>query len=338
MAVAAPDAEAETTESPNGLEAFCKSIAACPLCVLRVRGERDPARYAVSDDTGGGSQTTSCGLCLGMLERRSVHLAALRRQLEAATLGQDGEEYKLSIQVPVLCQFRHLLLTLHLRSVDLSGDCVVDIKDALRWVVSQELTASGLQPDVVGVSGKTADLLDALQRAPPLAVAVSCDYDGPEVESMDCLRRDGSKRRGHQPAAKKQRLDNKDQQASGVSLGMVQEALAGASHEAASELLGVESLAAVLGRVEATASASFELQREGLYFKGRYIKLSRRLPQSPWIINGKPIGDGSVEEQFMLSNCLRERRNHTNARAACNWRPNLALACSSARPTSERAS
>lgn len=30
--------------------------------------------------------------------------------------------------------------------------------------------------------------------------------------------------------------------------------------------------------------------------RGRYLKLSRRLPQSPWLIDGERKGEGSVED------------------------------------------
>lgn len=40
------------------------------------------------------------------------------------------------------------------------------------------------------------------------------------------------------------------------------------------------------------------LRRESLYLHALYVKLSRRLPQSPWIIGGERKGDGSVEEEI----------------------------------------
>eukprot|EP00933_Yihiella_yeosuensis_P046467 TRINITY_DN4199_c2_g2_i1.p1 TRINITY_DN4199_c2_g2~~TRINITY_DN4199_c2_g2_i1.p1 ORF type:complete len:322 (+),score=75.04 TRINITY_DN4199_c2_g2_i1:37-966(+) len=84
---------------------------------------------------------------------------------------------------------------------------------------------------------------------------------------------------------------------SGLSLRDCLKAIGIEAEESASKASLQERLLGSLARVVGpAASVSFELGRESFYFRGRYLKLSRRMPQSPWLIDGERKGDSSVEE------------------------------------------
>jgi len=63
--------------------------------------------------------------------------------------------------------------------------------------------------------------------------------------------------------------------------------------------IGCDALTDCLGRVTNRAVAKFDLGRDGIFVYGRYLKFSRRLPQSPWVIDGERKGEGSVEEHII---------------------------------------
>eukprot|EP00439_Symbiodinium_sp_Y106_P038083 s3575_g4.t1 len=72
------------------------------------------------------------------------------------------------------------------------------------------------------------------------------------------------------------------------------------SHGEVAPALGSTSLPECLSPIPAPAARlTMILRRESIYLHAHYLKLSRRLPQSPWIIGGERKGDGSVEEPFL---------------------------------------
>jgi len=53
-----------------------------------------------------------------------------------------------------------------------------------------------------------------------------------------------------------------------------------------------------LSAASEAAATRFVIGRASVYFRGRYVKLSRTMPQSLWVIDGERKGDGSVEESI----------------------------------------
>lgn len=264
----------------NGLGPLLQCLGACEGCILRIGGCREPERYAaitVSKLPGAEEATAegSCGLCFGFLERGAVFRAQLRSQLEKAA---KGDRYELGVEVPALAVFRHFLLLAHLRGDgedDDEPDCV-ELKQALRWVFGAELDSAiyggGCLADVAG--GEPV-LVGALQAQ------ATCSYSAP-TPSLERLR-----------VTKKQRTNS-----GAVPTGVIQDALGSLSRSAALAVVGGNSLEDHLRRVtsEVPASVHFELKRDSLYVRGRYLKLSREVPQSPWIVDGQRKGKSSVEE------------------------------------------
>ncbi|TDH68343.1 hypothetical protein CCR75_009258 [Bremia lactucae] len=57
-----------------------------------------------------------------------------------------------------------------------------------------------------------------------------------------------------------------------------------------------ESIKCPPTRLRTKPDAVVKLEREPVYMQGRYLKFQRGLSQTPWILDGKRIGDSSVEE------------------------------------------
>jgi len=262
--------------------AMAASLGACACCTLRLEGCTDASRYVAAGaaDAEAGA-ADACGLCLGLLERGSSHCAALVAKLKEA--GFEGREFALSITLPVLAVFRQQLLLARLRGgAGLDPERCVEVKDVLRSWLCEVLTGLGLAPAVSEAApGST----------PAIRVGVAGEYNGPGAAALSCV----AEPRGQGGGRKRRRVEA--QQPQGASAAAVLDALAGRSVESCLAVVGGTSLDEHLQRVPSPgATLAFELGRDGIYLSGRYVKMSRRLPQSPWFINGERKGESSVEE------------------------------------------
>mmetsp|Transcript_129137 Transcript_129137/g.251450 ORF Transcript_129137/g.251450 Transcript_129137/m.251450 type:complete len:558 (+) Transcript_129137:29-1702(+) len=278
---------------------FLKQIGACRFCTLRVQGFTDMNHYfrhnfesaSVASVEGQGrpvSADTACGLCLGLLEGSAEQL----RSKLAARLQQEnyeGQLCTLNVSLPVLCTFRQQLLLARLRCMGQpQEDACADTKDILRWLLSDILTSLGMS------MGSVAEYP---QEAGVICVNISGEYKGSAVEELACLESQqprGGGRKRRKLEAKQQQQQQQQQQS--VSAAMVLSSLANRDAAACLEIVGGNSLNERLGRIQGQAMLVVDIGREGLYLSGRYVKLSRRIPQSPWIIDGERKGESSVEE------------------------------------------
>lgn len=301
----AADEGADSAATTAASDLVCEQVKACWRCKLRLTGCRDPKQYFGEDgDLASGS---CCGLCLGLLERGAAFQKELAEKVQAS--GFEANSYALSIGLPVLCVFRHYLLQSHLRSTRLrKATDAVDVKEVLKYLLSQELTTV-----LAGVS--TSD-----PSAPAMTVAATGEFSGAvSASELKCLDNLGGGRRKDQSrgSRKRRRMEKSWKAADGgqtaegdatesaptpaapstASTAAVQDALEGASVEDCLAIVGGSTLLERLQRIEGQAATfSFALGRESIYFKGRYVKMSRNMPQSPWILDGERKGDSSVEE------------------------------------------
>jgi len=294
---------AAATVQPGDAEvaALLKQIGACCFCALRVQGCTDTSSYlkgngepaSVASTEGRGGQvgvSSACGLCLGLLEGSAEKL----RSMLAGKLQQEGYEGQhcvLSVTLPVLCTFRQQLLLACLRSMDqLHESTCVDTKDILTWLLSDILTSLGM-----ALSSNAGDP----HEAGAICINVSGDYSGLALEELDCLEskqsRGGSRKR-RKLEAKQQQQQQLQQQQPSVSTATVLSSLGNRDAAACLKIVGGNCLNERLGRVQGQAVLAVNIGRESLYLSGRYLKLSRGIPQSPWIIDGERKGESSVEE------------------------------------------
>merc|ERR1712080_85858 len=74
-------------------------------------------------------------------------------------------------------------------------------------------------------------------------------------------------------------------------------------------VLGAQSLVERLRRVESCPAVKVTPGRTSIFLTGRYLKLSRDIPQSPWFIDGQRKGVSSVEE--LILNAARRHLGST---------------------------
>eukprot|EP00928_Gymnodinium_smaydae_P079903 TRINITY_DN63734_c0_g1_i1.p1 TRINITY_DN63734_c0_g1~~TRINITY_DN63734_c0_g1_i1.p1 ORF type:complete len:562 (-),score=91.02 TRINITY_DN63734_c0_g1_i1:42-1655(-) len=321
-------AEAEGNSAATMSLGELESFGSCARCVLRSQGCREKSRYV--EIATPSEKRDACGLCLGLLEDGPAVRDAwtiLRADLKAAS--SEGESYSLDVVLPDVCSFRHHLLCLSLQSAskattddaaDVGGPATtsegatspVNVEEVLRWLLESDLESLRLR--LVGDSSNAST-----KDVPTLRVTVSCKFSGDEAATLECaLERHRSSIQGdggvqgasesEPPLEKRRKLDN----------GSAAVALKATASETLRELLSsvrnAEECAALLrndggdseatairkhlGRVARGADVESAVARTSLFISGRYTKLSRRLSQSPWIIDGTRMGDGSVEEHI----------------------------------------
>lgn len=307
MTNASSEAEGSGADQTTVIESALQGLGACWRCALRGKGCRDEATYLhqkgtapdAVDALGPNSASASedvetCGLCLGLLELERIPGGNAVLKSALVHHGFEADSHQLTLQLPPICVFRQYILSCYIKeALDKSGmkdvqHNVVDLKDTLRWILGKELENVGLP----------------VAQAPPgsrvpgaLQVTVACKYAGSALSDLGCCVEDEagtqSKRRG---TAKRARLESGLQ---GVSIGKVQQVLVNATPQKCLELLGVDSLTKCLGKAQGCVDVSVTLGKESLFFRGRYVKLSRHLSQSPWFIDGERRGESSVEERIV---------------------------------------
>ena len=300
-------------------------LQCCARCALRYASVRDPAAYALPEHvleraTAAGEATAPsgaiCPCCLGCLQQcvGADTVNVMAETVRAA--GYEMRSFSLAISLPVQLIVRERAAWLHLkRTVGASasgtgracrehprssaehpppalpdavaqaappsstdgGDCtneaieypsfasIVDMKDAVRWALSESLgRALGVPSD-----GGTALVVHVTFRHTP--------SDGEHHALLRQLLPTESshgkrKRPAGQPASE---LD---------SIRAVQRAL-GVGDRADDALVRSSELCPP--RPPATAcTAQPVVEREAVTLAGRYRKLSRSLPQSPWLVEG----------------------------------------------------
>lgn len=183
---------------------------------------------------------------------------------------------------------QHVLLTLASSVSEELAKSIVEPQDVLRWILQEELGAHGLSP----VEGQKEEP----QPTAVVALDVTGEYQGAAAEVMRTLIY--PTQRGPRPS-KKRRREAPPEDSTSISPAAVLQALQALSVEELPLALASETLSECLSPIPAPAARlTMSLRRESLYLHALYVKLSRRLPQSPWIIGGERKGDGSVEEEI----------------------------------------
>jgi len=259
-------------------------MGACSGCLLRIQVCRDTSRYLEgAPPTNCAEEETAdlCGLCLGLLERGAAVLRQqFRKQWQEAAF--EGSTYEMSISVPLLCIVRQQVLLCNLRALLCSAgqagaepDCV-GLKDVLLWVLSEELHNLGLK-----VAQQSSS--DCIR------VAVVCEFKGAVGSVLERLQQSGGSR---SVGSKRRRVEVPPQ----LSEKSVVAALQDLKPKALLAALDAQTLDQHLRRAIGSATTSVNISRASIFFRGRYLKLSREVPQSLWVIDGERKGESSVEE------------------------------------------
>ncbi|KAL3144069.1 hypothetical protein ABBQ32_003865 [Trebouxia sp. C0010 RCD-2024] len=268
------------TSATNGVDAAAAAAATEPVCPACLGVLQTPARglHAVppamlaglpeAEGNAGSWQTCTSGSCEALAQQEG-HIAT--------TIGLD-------ITLPAACITRQLALWHHLRNKFASEGLyrspqmfqeVVDLKEALRWMVAGPLSQQlGVQCDREG------DLRIMLAYLHPTS---SSETDFLFINGGGGKGR-GYKRKRGQPKilyAGRSASDTVVQQANRLSHSCF-----------------LQHCKSPPGLPGGGVQMAYRVWRRPLYVAGRYLKLLRGVAQSPWIIDGQRKGESSVEERI----------------------------------------
>jgi len=303
----------------------------CAYCCLRFTGCRDPAAYRLTQEqlldgpppssvssndpgsgtgngsaggdgvegreggTGGGGgpaesgddgcatpsnpKASVCPLCLGCLQAcaQPTTVASIAAKVQSA--GYDAQSFLLTVSLPVQLMMRERAAWLYLQRVEgtpsLPTASIVDAKEAVRYILTPAL-ASTLGMQTEGTRS-------------PLQIHVGLHHWPTSAEHHDLVSallppgQGQPKRQKRAPAGQAQEID---------SIKTMTRALGAYT---ADEYLRLSRLCPPPA-TSTWPKITLQLERAAITLTGRYRKLSRTLPQSPWVLDGARKCEGSVQE------------------------------------------
>eukprot|EP00434_Breviolum_minutum_P023807 symbB.v1.2.021000.t1/scaffold1794.1/size101098/7 len=188
--------------------------------------------------------------------------------------------YQLSFDLPVAVVLREQILLSMAREAQ---EAILEIKELLQLLLQEKLGSLGFLP------------WQEASETVFFTIHATGQYSGNANEALRSLQNSNGSRSGYRPSKKRRREEPPPAALTGSA---VMKALNDLNNEDLKAKLGLEDLSEGLQRVNGSSWLQLQIRREGFFIRGRYLKLSRRLPQSPWVIEGERKGDGSVEEDI----------------------------------------
>ncbi|RZF34963.1 hypothetical protein LSTR_LSTR010055 [Laodelphax striatellus] len=271
-------------------------IGCCKLCTLRFIGETEPIAYTKAfnslllkepDECETDCKVQKCNPCVACLGCLQVSLNAdmLDKIIkEIIASDYDSPTFKVALIYPVSFQLRAHALWLymtkrfpsHCQTVFTIDLVTISVKDVWKYVFA---------PYIGEKISKKYDPNSSLN------VTITMTYKDDVAEAMPLLNVEeqlfGSRKKGRR---QKEKQDSKDE------LVFSRKAV-----ELALKNVGVSDFCQHFKTPPPipTSTALCEsvcLSQESIYLAGRYNKLSRELPQTPWLIDGERRMEDSVEE------------------------------------------
>ena len=286
-----------------------EELKCCHRCRLRLTGERDATAYHVNPAVAAGevadalSSDAVCPICLGLLQ---THLtaAAVRKIADAVRApGYAMRSFSLAIALPVALLVRERGAWLHLRRAEAAAAAatdaaaselrplaaaanVVDLKDALRWALGDALSRE------LGVPYEPGAALEVQLGATHSATGGEHLVLKPLLDAQQPAASRGRKRGGGG-----RDYDGPTWQTAPES-DSTRSVLRALGTWSADDLVGKCAGLCPPAAVERPCALSVVVERAPLCSEGRYRKLSRQLPQSPWVLDGERKCPSSVHEQL----------------------------------------
>ncbi|XP_075992832.1 tRNA pseudouridine synthase Pus10-like isoform X2 [Anticarsia gemmatalis] len=216
-----------------------------------------------------------CISCLGVLQEETWPEGFDMVQEVLQTKRYECDTIACALSSPICAILREHIITLHLAEAFPGYDSksVMPLKEAWKWSFGRRLAA---RVDKQLDSGAVA----------PLLVTLTVEYpdDLQELEVLKSLA----------PALFESRSKQRRRFAVEFTRRVVEQALGRVTLAA---LRGLAPPAPRPPRAAAPARpVAAQAQRAPLYLAGRYLKLSRDLPQTPWLVAGRRMMDSSVQE------------------------------------------
>jgi tRNA pseudouridine synthase 10 len=280
----------------DALAELRETLGCCTSCARRFGGVRDPLAYLQTGEHAAASDEPAvCTVCLGVLQQcvRPQSVAAIAEAVRAS--GYELRTFSVSIALPAQLLFRERGAWLHLRraraakaaeagaGVLASGQAqsgtdfhrIVDLKEAMRWALNDALSSALGAP---------------IETTAPLIVRLDLSHGASEGEHHSIMHAMLPRESAY--AAKKRTATG--QVAAHDSIRAVQHVL---TSERCDNLLRETAPLCPPSAHRDPCVVTVAIERENVALTGRYRKLSRTLPQSPWIVDGDVRKvEGSVAE------------------------------------------
>lgn len=280
-----------TTVTRNQLTRVLEESGCCHICLCRFEHfvNKFPSQpLVVRTETNGVKngveQDSLCFVCLGLLG--SKEMECFIKQISDAVKDANYEslDFVLSVTVVQIVEIRQMLLAhwLKERFPDLSTDSFLDSVVPIKQVLKDSLI-EGLSPKL-GLTYRTNSRFDVIVDIEATDTRFFQVFEAldPETFVLNTRRKRRNKKTPHQIFSRKS-TDNFF-----------------AKHSKAT----LESHFPFPPRVEIEDTAnpfklSVTLEHEPVFIGGRYNKYSRKLPQTPWVLDGVRMRESSVEESIV---------------------------------------
>ncbi|XP_053622175.1 putative tRNA pseudouridine synthase Pus10 [Plodia interpunctella] len=210
-------------------------------------------------------KTEACVCCLGVLEEETWPECNLMLKEVLEKKGYDCQSFACALSAPISTLLREKVLVLKIREAfpDYDPACVTPLKEAWKWSFGAQLERP------------------RCAAATSLLVTVTLEYPSemPELELLKTIS----------PELFESRSKQKRRFAVEFTRRSAEQALEGPVERI---MKAGESLREA-GRVRCVSVACV---RDPIYVGGRYVKLSRELSQTPWLVDGNRMMESSVQE------------------------------------------
>eukprot|EP01062_Namystynia_karyoxenos_P044531 TRINITY_DN32847_c0_g1_i1.p1 TRINITY_DN32847_c0_g1~~TRINITY_DN32847_c0_g1_i1.p1 ORF type:complete len:530 (+),score=122.60 TRINITY_DN32847_c0_g1_i1:83-1672(+) len=267
------------------------AAAVCGGCALRLAGSTDCAAIVGAADAG--APGVVCPVCLGITSQ----LGAPFRQRVAGACSRytDPRGCYVAVTVPRACALRAALQRAQQAQPDQGGQ-PPDLREVVAWAARgafQEGLPLGPDREDIRVRvvfehpGADAAIYQQWGRIPG-APGQGDDERRFAPDGTSYTKPQFRKHFGGLREWNKARVDTQQW----PSTKMIEQCLASATAEQL-------RCAGAPTAVTSPATLATASERRPLFLLGRYLKLDRCLPQSPWVLGGKRVGDSSLQEEVV---------------------------------------
>jgi len=287
-----------------------KSMKFCEICASRLSGNRDIEQLVNGNDLKASESLSSvicakdCHLCLGILQRENFddYKRAFRSSVEGWPLNsnQKVSDVQLLISVPAIITLLEKIAISKLKTSfpdeEWKDIHPMNMKDILKTICGEKPFGDDSQILVISDSllkcemkfenkSFEEDLIKKLTLGEKAKNETS--YKLKRVFKMEPDVEKGRKRR-KQDRTEPEELENKEPVVNATTV------------EKAIEIISTQELVQAsdfIGELYSACSVDVQTEHESIFIGGRYLKFSRSLPQTPWILDNKRLhADTSVEE------------------------------------------
>ncbi|XP_011692515.1 PREDICTED: putative tRNA pseudouridine synthase Pus10 [Wasmannia auropunctata] len=288
---------AVTTEEERKILHFLKSQGCCLRCCFRFVGYRTsecyckPFEFAAqlshADIRGDASlEEATCVACLGILQDKAQENVVTKIAEKVKERDYDSTTFTCALTVPVSIKLReHVLYAYVSKETDIHEDALSTLRTRLQSV--KDIWKSFMIPQLEEAMGKRADL----STPSPFLVEVFLTYADDEMIFKEIIN---EHKAGGNKQKKRKCNDNK------FSRKNVDTLLVEMTDERLMRHFTISQIAPkTFVRIDDVLCS-----HSSVFIGGRYNKLSRKLSQTPWLINGEKKVETSVQD--LLCNPIAE--------------------------------